>query len=215
MGGADYLDPYREAFEDAGPRFEALLWKNPRAQIARFDAAIDTVSMRDAVVADLGCGLGDLALRLDERGARPLKYIGVEGVGGLAEAALKKISGLGFATAVHEADFVAEAGVFEDLVRDHGVRVLVFSGSLNTLKQREAERVLDRAWGAIAPATGAGLVFNFLSDRHGGRRTEATGPANRYDTVRALGWAMDRTPLVRFSQDYLEGHDATIAMIAG
>ena len=53
-GDAGYLEPYREAVRDHGPRFEALLWKNAEAQVARFRAAAEMVDLTGKVVADLG-----------------------------------------------------------------------------------------------------------------------------------------------------------------
>ena len=40
-----------------------------------------------------------------------------------------------------------------------------------------------------------------------------TGVATRFDTLDWLDWALRTTPNVRFRQDYLQGHDATIAML--
>ena len=82
--------------------------------------------------------------------------------------------------------------------------VIVFSGSLNTLPQARAEQTLESAWAATAEA----LVFNFLSDRTGRPPKPESGPARRFDSLALLRWAMDRTPLVRFRQDYLKGNDA-------
>ena len=62
-------------------------------------------------------------------------------------------------------------------------------------------------------AARVGVVFNFLSNRpHREWDGRDLTPARRYDTVDWLDWAMGRTPLVRFSQAYYRGHDATIAM---
>jgi len=189
-----YLDPYRDAVRDGGPRFESLLWKNPDAQRLRFDVMIEVCDLHGRAIADLGAGLGDLALRMHERGVEYGRYIGVEGVPELADEGEKKLAGVP-ECAWRTGDFVADAGLFKRLVKDDGAEVLAFSGSLNTLAQPDAERVLDRAWDAVAGVKGGQLVFNFLSDRS--RRTrEATGPASRFDTVRLAGWALDRTPLV-------------------
>jgi hypothetical protein len=211
-GRNDYLEPYRRAVAEGGARFESLLWKNADAQAARFDAAIDMFPMAGVGLADLGAGLGDFAQRLDHRGVAPGRYVGVEGVRELADEGRRRLKDVSFPATMIEADFVAEERLFASLVADHGVGVLAFSGSLNTMAQADAEAVLARAWHSIDRTPGAGLVFNFLSDRHGGRRTEETGPARRYDTLGLLGWALERTPLTRFRQDYLGGHDATVAM---
>ena len=90
--GSDYLDPYREAVRDAGPRFESLLWKSPEAQQLRFDVIIDVCDLHGRVVVDLGAGLGDLAVRMHGRGIEYGRYIGVEGVPELAEEGEKQLA---------------------------------------------------------------------------------------------------------------------------
>ena len=211
-----YLRPYQDAVRDHGPRFEALLWNRPETQQVRFEALISMLELEGRTLADLGCGRADLAAHLARRGVKYGRYVGVEGVGELLEACRARAREEGLeGCAFHGWDFVADEGVFERLVRDEGAEVFVFSGSLNTLEQAEAQRVLRRAWEALGQTPGGALAFNFLSDRHGdaSRASEDTGPARRFDTLAMLDWAMRSTPLVRFRQDYLGGHDAAIVMI--
>jgi precorrin-6B methylase 2 len=208
--GRGYLDPYRDAVRDLGASFGSLLWKSPEAQRMRFDVIIDACALRGRVVADMGAGLGDLAVRMHERGVEYGRYLAVEGVDELAEAARGRLASVPECVVV-EGDFVAEERQFASLVRDHGAEVFAFSGSLNTLAQHEAERVLGRAWDALKGTRGGQLVFNFLSDR-GARTGEDTGPAHRFDTAGMTAWALDRTPLVALRTDYWQGHDATVWM---
>jgi hypothetical protein len=57
------------------------------------------------------------------------------------------------------------------------------------------------------------VVFNFLSDRAGPEcLARDVGPARRFNTVGMIDWALTHTSLVSFSQDYMDGHDATIMM---
>lgn len=219
IGESDYLDPYREAVRDAGPRFESLLWKSPEAQQLRFDVIIDVCDLHGRVVVDLGAGLGDLAVRMHRRGIEYGRYIGVEGVPELAEEGEKKLAAAGVPECVwRTGDFVADEGLFGAMVRNDGAEVFAFSGSLNTLNQPDAERVLGRAWEAVSRSQsgqrGGQLVFNFLSDR-ARRKNESTGPAHRYDPARLVAWALDRTPLVVLRHDYWGGHDATVWMGVG
>lgn len=212
MPEPDYLKPYADATRDAGPSFEALLWHSPEAQRTRFDVAIDTCNLRGRVVADIGCGLADFAARLTERGIEYGRCIGVEGVPGLAQGARDRVARDQLEECVIiEGDFVADERLFATLTRDHGVEVLTFSGSLNTLKEQHAVAVLDRAWDAVAGVRGGQLVFNFLSSKTG-RPPSDTGPANRFDPVALTAWALGRTPLVTLRHDYWQGHDATIRM---
>ncbi|MEM7755524.1 MAG: hypothetical protein AAF297_07785 [Planctomycetota bacterium] len=210
----DPVAPYREAVARFGPKFEALLWNKPAAQLARFDAIIEAVRTKGAVIADIGCGLADLANRLDEHAAGHAGYIGVDALPELlTEAAERTSANVGTAPrSFVEADFATAPDLFHRLVADHGANTFTFSGSLNTFDPAAATAVLDRAWTAAATVPAGQLAFNFLSTRHHGKATNNTGPAHRFDPVALLTWALDRTPLVTFRQDYLAGHDALITM---
>lgn len=210
-----YLKPYEEAVRAIGPRFESLLWRNEDMQRTRLEVLSELIGPAGRVVCDLGCGRADLLAIWNETSVKYKGYVGVEGVDELRAACEDRAKGAGWArwSFVH-ADFVADGDLFVRLVREHGVDAVLCSGSLNTLAQSDAERVLGRAWDALREKPGATLAFNFLSDRGATKRRagENLGPASRYDTHRLLGWALDRSPLVRFRQDYLGGHDASIAM---
>ncbi|GAB4385494.1 MAG: class I SAM-dependent methyltransferase [Phycisphaerales bacterium] len=206
-----YLRPYAEVARRVGARFEALLWQNAEGQQRRFDVLAEMLAPEDRAMADLGCGRADLLVHLHGIGRTPRRYVGVDGIAAMVEAARQQIAASALREAsVLQADFVADPGCFAELVRAHGVDTLVFSGSLNTLEQHQAERVLERAFAAL-PSGGA-LAFNFLSDLYPAARASEQGPAFRFSTLGMLAWALRRTPLVRFRHDYLGGHDATIAM---
>ncbi len=211
--GPEYLRPYQEAVDRLGPGFEALLWNAPETQRRRFRAINTMVKLAGRVVADMGCGRADLAAYLRERGVAYARYVGIEGVAGLLEASRARATSESLPGCEFLAiDFVADESAFETLVRNHGVEVIAFSGSLNTLRQKDAQRVLDRAWDAVSRVPGGVLVFNFLSDRHESKGE--TGPAHRFKTDKMIARALDKTPMIRVRTDYLSGHDATIAMTA-
>ena len=231
-GDGGYLKPYRQAVEQFGPGFKALLWNNPDTQRTRFRVISEMVDLNGRVAADIGCGNADLLAYLVEQGITPASYVGVDGVPEMIELCERDKLPEPSAT-FHVGDFVADPALFDRLVRDDRAEVFVFSGSLNTLSQGRAARVLDRAWRAINAAgggagggdggggdggeerggkgRGGGLVFNFLSTA-GRRRGEELGPAKRFEPARFLDWALARSPNVRFRQGYLGAHDATIAM---
>ena len=209
-GAGEYLEPYREAVRDLGASFESLLWKNPDAQATRFDVMIDTADLRGRVVADMGAGLGDFAAQMHRRGVEYGRYIAVEGVDELAAEAERRLTDVP-ETDVMGGDFVSDEGLFKALVKEHGVEVFAFSGSLNTLPHDNAVEVLGRAWSAVSHVRGGQVVFNFLSDQSR-RENENTGPAHRFGTQRLVGWALEQTPIVVLRHDYWEGHDATIWM---
>lgn len=211
----DYLAPYAKAAKDLGPTFQSLLWRSPEAQRTRFDVIADLCALHPPgltgrVVADMGCGLADFAARLHERGIEYGRYIGVEGIPSLAQAARDRALP---ECRIVEADFAADHRLFDALVENHGVELFAFSGSLNTFHTAGAQAVLERAWAATAALRGGQLVFNFLSDRApADQAAKPTGPANRFDTTAMIAWALDRTPLVAVRHDYWHGHDATIWM---
>lgn len=197
-----YLKPYVEAARRHGGAFETQLWRSREAQSIRFDTILAMVGLEawpKAKVLDLGCGRGDFAAHLAERGIRIRQGIGIEAVPELLQAAQEReFEDWSFAAG----DFVADRTLFEAAEPD----LCVFSGSLNTLSQRQARTVLDRA----LAASRLGVVFNFLSDRNGRAAGEDLRPARRFDTLRMLRFAFKRSPRVAFRQDHLDGHDATI-----
>lgn len=215
-----YLRPYEDATRRDGPGFEAQLWLSREAQQTRFAVLAELGHLGGRVVADLGCGQGDLAIYLHERALAapssepfPKSYIGIEGVHAMAQHARDRLAEMGVErTLIEPGDFVADESLPGQLVGDAGAEVFVFSGSLNTLQMPEAISVLDRFWAALARAGRGTLVFNFLSDRHDKDRTPASPPAVRFAPVGLIDWALERTPLVSMRHDYLRGHDATIVM---
>lgn len=207
---ADYLEPYRKAVADGGATFESLLWKNRDYQQLRFAVFADSIDLTGRVVADMGCGRADLAVWLHAQGIEFGGYVGVEGVAELAAAAREEIAQHGIDSCeIVEADFAADSELAASLVRSRGVDTILFSGSLNTFDEDDAIAVLERTFAALS--RGGVLAFNFLSDQRREPRA-ATGPANRFDTVRLTAWALKQTESVVLRHDYLRDHDATIVM---
>ncbi|MFI4883068.1 MAG: class I SAM-dependent methyltransferase [Phycisphaerales bacterium JB064] len=204
-----YLEPYREAVRMHGPGFEALLWRSHEYQRKRFEILAEVTRPKGRVVADLGAGRGDMLEYLKSIDQAPLRYIGVEGISELVEPAQKKLPESQWVVA----DFVKDRELFVRLVDEHHASALVFSGSLNTLDERTAMDVLDRAWDAIHAREGGVLAFNFLSSA-GRKRRESTGPANRFNSIQIFKWAQRASGRMLFRQDYLGAHDATVALYA-
>ncbi len=204
-----YLEPYREAVRSFGPGFEALLWRNQSFQVKRFEILAEVSKPKGRVVADLGAGLGDMLTYLNESDQAPKQYIGVEGITELAEQAQARFTESVWLTA----DFVGDRSLFARLVEEHNTSVVLFSGSLNTLDERTALVVLDRAWDALCTRPGGVLAFNFLSSA-GRSRRESTGPANRFRSGQVFKWAQRASGNMLYRQDYLGPHDATVAVFA-
>lgn len=200
MSHAEYLEPYRQAVARFGPGFEATLWNSRDAQILRFDVMIELAGFADAVVLDVGCGHGDLAAHLLAREIPFRRYVGLDAIDELIEAARSRgLERCDFECADAVADPAAMARQEPDCV--------CLSGTLNTMEEPVARRLVRAAFEAAR----AGVVFNFLSTRVGPRwKGQDLGPAHRFDPVRWVDYALGLSPRVTFTQAYLEGHDATI-----
>jgi SAM-dependent methyltransferase len=198
----DYLDPYREAVKHFGGGFEATLWRSEDAQRLRFDVMIDMVDMDGCTIADVGCGRGDFALRLVERAVDFKRFVGFDAMPAMIEAAQQRqIERCEF----RAADPLAEPGHLAHARADW----ICFSGTLNTMDEKTARRFVASAFDAAR----RGVVFNFLSDRCARQwRRQRLGPARRFNTLKWVDWALARSTRVQFRQDYLDGHDATIAL---
>lgn len=206
-----YLEPYQKACDAYGPSFEATLWASREWQELRFRVFTELYPFAGATFIDAGAGQGDFVAHLACRAVPYARAIGLEAVGPMLESA--RARGLE-RTVFLPCDFVAEPDAFLSAVRQAGASappdVIVFSGSLNTLDQQTAQRVLDSAW----QACGRAVLFNFLSSRVCESVCEDTGPARRFCPVAMLDWALDRTPCVALRKDYIPmGHDATILML--
>ena len=205
---ADYLQPYVDALATHGTGPGITLWEGEHSQTLRFEVLVDAMrtlkllERDDLHLLDAGCSRGDLAAWLIERGVPFGRYTGVDGV--------PEVVGFAQARGLPRCDFVAGDFVARPDLLDTGAPdVILISGTLNSMDDATARRVVEAAW-----ATGTrALVFNFLSDAADLPPLEPGDPARRLDTRAMLGWALSQTPRVLFRQDYFpRGHDATIAM---
>jgi hypothetical protein len=225
----DYLEPYRRAVDELGPGFESLLWKSRPFQETRFKVLLEVAAsglsrpetlgtllrLEGRVIADLGSGRADLAAWMRAIGLRYGRYIGIEGVPGLAEASRERLAAEGVEEAsIMEADFAADTDLFRSLAGSHGVEVVVFSGSLNTFEQAGAQAVIELAFAAMSGVRGGAVVYNFLSDLCRRPPHKDTGPARRFDTRAMIAHASRLSGRFVVRHDYLDGHDATIGLFA-
>lgn len=179
-----------------------MLWKSRATQTVRFDVLLSMVKLTGMCILDAGCGLGDLSSHLNHVGVEFRQYVGVDGLPRMVEKAIARNLPRSEFLAV---DFVTDPAVFKMKRPD----VVFFSGSLNTLDEENARRIVYDAFDAATSA----VVFNFLSDRcsEAMKKTD-TGPANRFNTIGWIDWALSLSTNVMVRQDYLAGHDATIAI---
>lgn len=204
-----HLQPYRDAVRRFGPTFEATLWGTEDAQRLRFDVLIDMIGLatgeRDdhaPALLDIGCGRGDLAARLIERCIAFSRYVGLDALPEMIDAAnARNLARCEFKVM----NVVRDAKSLEAFQPDY----CLISGTMNTMDDATAKRLVHAAFEAAAQ----GVAFNFLSDRHDPKwNAQPLGPARRFETLAWLDWAFSLSPRVSFAQDYLDGHDATIAI---
>jgi SAM-dependent methyltransferase len=195
-----YLKPYREAVELFGASFQATLWSTPEGQRLRFDVMIELGCFDGCVIVDAGCGRGDFAVHLLARGVPFERYIGIDAVTEMIDAARElKLPRCEFRIA----DLVTDPSP----VREASPDFVCLSGTLNTMEQAVARKLVEACYNAAAQ----GVIFNFLSDcPHSRWKDKDLSPARRFHTIDWLQWSLELTSRVSFTQDYLDGHDATI-----
>lgn len=195
-----YLQPYLEAVRQHGAGFEATLWGNPEAQRLRFEVMVALAGFDDCVVLDLGCGRGDFAGFLHEHQVPFRQYIGIDAMPEMVEQA----RAIDRPRCVFEVSNVIDQ---LDVLGRWDADFVAISGTLNTMDDETARRLVRASFDAVHQ----GVVFNFLSNRAGAEWKEKDlYPARRFDTVAWLDWALSLSPRVSMTQDYFNGHDATI-----
>jgi hypothetical protein len=195
-----YLQPYARAAHEHGAGFRALLWASRQTQEARFAAMLRLADPTKLGVLDLGCGCGDLVDYLVMRGAAPVRYVGLEGVGELAEAARRRRKHPATAQySIVHADFVAEPW----RVREAEADIVYCSGALNTIEETDFYSAIRNGFDAARRS----LVFNFLSSPLLAGETYLRWHYRRD----VLSFARSLSRAVELIEDYLEG-DCTIAI---
>ena len=191
-----YLRPYLEAARRYGGGFGSLLWASPRTQAVRFDALVRAATggaIRGRRVLDVGCGRADLLDHLRRRDVVPKRYVGIEAVDALADAAERK------GATVVRGDFVRRP----ELLRSAEADVVLVSGSLNTMDAGTFERCVAAAF----DAAGTVLAFNFLCST----RLAGASHLTWHSAADVRAMAERLSPRVAIADDYLAG-DATCAI---
>ncbi|MCP3904932.1 MAG: class I SAM-dependent methyltransferase [Planctomycetes bacterium] len=195
----EVLRPYREAIEAYGAGFEATLWGSREAQQLRFRVMIELAGFADGTILDVGCGTGDFAAALLDDGVPFRHYTGVDALEPVIAAARQRD--------LARCTFEVRDVLADDPVAREPIDYVCLSGTLNTMDEDTARALVRRLYDSAAQ----GIVFNFLSDRpHPRWSGRDLTPARRYDTVAWVAWALGLSSRVRFTQEYLDGHDATI-----
>jgi hypothetical protein len=195
MPDPPYLRPYLDATARHGAGFDSLHWANPAAQAARFAAIARWTEIENRTILDAGCGRADLLDYLLNQRIRPRRYIGIEAVEPLAQAAEQK--NLPNAE-IQRGDFLANP----DILNQHA-DVIIFSGSLNTLTPEDFYSSLRIGW----QFTRSELAFNFLCTP----RLAAADHLSWYPIGDLKRFAENLTPDVAVDDSYRDG-DCTIVM---
>lgn len=199
---AKYLDAYHEGIKQFGTDFEVTLWASPRTQTLRFEIFAEMYPLNDVRLLDAGCSRGDLAQWLLDHDIHYSQYIGVDGLDTIIDFAKER--------KIPRTQFVADDFLANpSLLKTGDPQVICISGSLNTMSDDDAMKVLNAAWDASSKV----LMFNFLSDMAGPDAPPQDHIARRLNTLNLIAWAFTKTHNVVFRQDYFpNGHDATIRM---
>jgi len=198
-----YLRPYQMAEQIHGPDFRATLWNSRQSQRLRFEVMAETYPLGGLRLLDAGCGLGDFLAFLEEVGAPPARYVGVDALESVIAEARKRT----FAT---PAEFL-----LGDLVADPSLlatgqpEVVAISGTLNTLSEKQFYATIERAWASAERC----LLFNFLSTHHASRFGDGGGIVQRVDPVKVFACGLRLTCRIVVRHDYYQGHDCTMAWI--
>jgi len=180
---------YRGALARHGNNAEGVHWASARTQKARF-AALRRFLPRDlsaVALADVGCGLGDLFVFLQEQGEAPFSYLGIDVVEPMVEAA-----------AARTGRRILHLDVLQDELP--GADYYVCSGAMNTLTRDESELFIRRCFSAAK----RGFVFNLLR----GHQREGTFNYFLPDDLLPLATGLGVEP--EFADDYLPG-DFTVS----
>ena len=190
-----YLAPYARAVKRHGPEFRALLWASRRTQEQRFAALVQLANPTNLTVLDLGCGRADLFDYLHRTGTPPRRYIGLEGVAELADAAE--------ATAVPDRRIIRADFLRNPSRMNVEADIIYCSGALNTIENDDFYRTIKNAY----EAAGRALVFNFLSSS----LLAGVNYLRWHEPRMVLRFARTLSPKVDQHDGYIDG-DCTVAM---
>lgn len=186
------VERYSRRLREFGEDPRTLGWDTRAHQWTRFGAAAAIADLAGRAVLDIGCGLGDFRLFLDERGIVPASYLGADINEDLLTVARRRFPGDRF----ERRNVILEP--YAAPVSDVAVMLGLVNFRLHTLDNYEyAAHAIDAAFSACREA----LIVDMLSDR-------LTPEYPRedlvfyFDPARMLALALDRTPWVQVHHAY-------------
>ena len=185
---ARYTERLRRFGEDA----RTLGWGSRADQWTRFAAAVRAAEFAGRAVLDIGCGLGDFRVFLEERGLAPSSYAGIDINDALLDVARRRFPDSRF----ERRNIVTDPGA--EPVCDVALMLGLVNFRLRDVDNYDyAARALDAGFAACREA----LVIDMLSDR---RLPEypAEDVVFYFDPARLLAMALERTPWVDVHHSY-------------
>ena len=182
---------YRSSLETHGHTAEGVQWHSEHSQRTRFKALRKLLpeDLCQLTIADAGCGLGDLYRFLEEHGDKPERYIGIDVVEPMVEAARARIGCT-----------ILRLDVLKDPLPQ--ADYYVCSGAMNTLTREETREFIERCFAAST----RGFVFNLLCGRDTSYSYNLCMPADVRD------WTGHLDADIQIVDGYLHG-DFTVALI--
>jgi SAM-dependent methyltransferase len=186
------IERYSKRLAQFGEDPRTLGWDTHAHQWTRFAAATALIDLKGRDVLDIGCGLADFRVFLDEQGISPSAYAGVDINDDLLAVAHRRFP----ASRFERRNVVLEP--YAAPVCDVAVMFGLVNFRLKDLDNYEyAARAIDAAFAACREA----LVVDMLSDR----RAPEYPPEDfvfYFDPARMLALALERTPWVQVHHAY-------------
>ncbi len=181
---------YQKNIESYGLTAQGVAWDSARTQRRRFAVlAAQLGDLSDSTLVDAGCGFGDFYLYLKERGTLPRRYIGIDLVPEMVEAARERTG-----CEIVQRDILRQSLPMADWY--------AASGSMNLLSRTETAIFIRRCYEHARK----GFVFNLLQ----GREREGIFGYWQPREVRELLRPLDAR--VEIIAGYLEG-DMTVVLM--
>jgi SAM-dependent methyltransferase len=186
------IDRYSKRLAQFGEDPRTLGWDTHAHQWTRFAATTAVVDFRGRAVLDIGCGLGDFRVFLEDRGITPSSYAGVDINDDLLAVGRRRFPDSPF----DRRNVVLEP--YTGPVCDVAVMLGLVNFRLKDLDNYDyAARAIDAAFGSCREA----LVLDMLSSRRTPDYPEEDF-VFYFDPARMLDVALARTPYVHLHHAY-------------
>ncbi|WP_456431624.1 class I SAM-dependent methyltransferase [Nitratifractor sp.] len=180
---------YKEQILRYGVTAQGVAWDSARTQRRRFAVLAEQLGdLRASTLVDAGCGFGDFYLYLEERGNLPRRYIGIDLVPQMVDAARERTG-----CRILQRDILRQSLPVADWY--------VASGSMNLLSRTETAIFIRRCYEHARK----GFVFNLLEGR------EREGEFSYWQLREARELLRPLGARVEIVTGYLEG-DMTVVM---